>query len=99
MLWARCRMEPLSKKSPGWAVVRCACVVPTKVTTFADGALPLVCWSRKPIHIGESGLISPAYGRLAWFATLRGIPSCMNSIRVLVYLKGTLNVGEATELP
>src|SRR5438105_30810 len=63
------------------------------------GPLALTCWSAKPIHIGDCGLMRPAYGRPAALATCRGRPFCWNISRGVWKENSPLNCGEATDLP
>src|SRR5215470_5490764 len=81
MLCDRCWIEPLSKYWPDTDVVRCDEALPANVQ-IAAGPAALVCWSRNPIHMGESGWMKFANGRLCCVAMDRGSPCWTNMARL-----------------
>src|SRR2546423_12265206 len=74
-------MDPLPKYRPAWELVSLMPCPPTNVTSWA-GELASTCWSSKPIHMEENGLMNDANGRLLRLAMLRGRPGCTNIARV-----------------
>src|ERR1700742_3792659 len=98
MLCDRCWIEPLSKYWPALAVVRRDDALPANVQ-IAAGPAALVCWSRKPIHIGESGWMKLAKGKLFCVAMDLGRPCCTNMALLEVNFSRPAKAGDRTGTP
>src|SRR5882757_3359045 len=80
------------------ALVRCAEPLPANVV-IAAGPDESVCWSRKPIHIGESGLMRGAYSKLLLLAIWAGRPRWVNCTLVVWNENRPLNAGDGVLVP